>query len=328
MTMLLFLGVLGLIVLANLAAASPQPDLSRLVQTILGIIAVSTLVMAGLLLGTPLLAEVSLPDGFTPQLAAAYGWPLLVASLWSLAVLGPPIRRALGRFMPLNPDSPVHTLALVLSGYLVANTIGTLNQGGLEALAENAEAVSMGSVLLNGLIWVAAALLGVGLWTRRTWPDTKERLGLRPLRWVDFAAAGRWIAVLYLALIITTALVNLVNPQQLELLESVNVAFLSDLDTVMEWLALGLASGIGEELLFRGAIQPAFGLVPTALLFAVLHIQYGFSPLMLFIFVLGLLLGIIRQRYSTTTAILVHFAYNFIQGLLALLAQLLNQQAG
>jgi membrane protease YdiL (CAAX protease family) len=328
MTLLLFLGILGLIVLANSAAASPQPDLARLLKTSLGLIALSTLVMAGFLLLIPQLAiraEVALPPGLTPELAEAFGWPLLLSSLWGLAVLFAAVRRLLARLMPLQPDSPVHTLALFLSGYLVANTVGTLNQGGLEALAESAEAVSVGAVLLNGVIWIAAALLGVGLWTRRTWPETKERVGLRPLQWGDVAAAGRWIILLFLALILTTTLVSVINPQQLELLESINMAYLGDLDTVLEWFVLGVASGIGEELLFRGAIQPVFGLVPTALLFAVLHVQYGFSPLMVFIFVLGLILGIIRQRYGTSTAILVHFGYNFIQGLLALLAQLLSQ---
>ena len=34
--------------------------------------------------------------------------------------------------------------------------------------------------------------------------------------------------------------------------------------------------GIGEEVLFRGAIQPRYGVFLTALAFAALHTQYGF----------------------------------------------------
>ena len=43
-------------------------------------------------------------------------------------------------------------------------------------------------------------------------------------------------------------------------------------------LTLGLAAGIGEETLFRGALQPRFGLLITSLLFALLHSQYGITP--------------------------------------------------
>jgi len=37
-------------------------------------------------------------------------------------------------------------------------------------------------------------------------------------------------------------------------------------------LTLGLLSGFGEEVFFRGAMQPAFGYVPTSLLFGLIHV--------------------------------------------------------
>lgn len=320
MLFLVIVGVLGLITLANFAAASPQPDLTRLLYAILALINLLTLGLAFLFLGLTLFPQLNeLDTGLTLTYARSFVAPLLGVSLWGLLVLWPGWRRWLARFTSLNPDSPVHTLALTLSGFLVANTIITLNQGGIEALAENADAASVGSLLLTGLALVAAAILGVGAWTRRSWPKVWERLGLRPLQRTDLLVIIRWTPVLVLAEGLISLLLTLVNPEQLALLERVNNAFLGDLDSLLEWLILGLASGIGEEILFRGAIQPAFGLVPTAALFAVVHTQYGFSPLMLFIFLLGLILGMIRQRYSTTSAILVHFTYNFILGLLALL---------
>lgn len=39
----------------------------------------------------------------------------------------------------------------------------------------------------------------------------------------------------------------------------------------VEVLVISATSGIGEELLFRGALQPWIGLVPAAILFALLH---------------------------------------------------------
>ena len=77
---------------------------------------------------------------------------------------------------------------------------------------------------------------------------------------------------------------------------------------------------MGEEILFRGALQPVFGIVFTSLLFAVVHVQYGLTPITLAVFLLGLILGILRKRTNTTVTILVHFGYNFILGLMALLA--------
>ena len=83
---------------------------------------------------------------------------------------------------------------------------------------------------------------------------------------------------------------------------------------------LAAAAGLSEELLFRGALQPIFGIVPTSLIFAVSHVQYGLSPATLTVFLLSVVLGIIRKRSNTTVAILVHAGYNFILGLLSLLA--------
>src|SRR5690606_22951868 len=42
-----------------------------------------------------------------------------------------------------------------------------------------------------------------------------------------------------------------------------------------EILVLALASAAGEELLFRGALQPIVGIWPQALIFALLHIGPG-----------------------------------------------------
>ncbi len=320
MLFLVIAAVLGLIVLANVAAASPQSDLTHLLYAILALINLFALGMALLFLSLTLLPWLNeLDSGLSTSYTQSFVGPLLGASLWGLLVLWPAWRQWLARFTSLNPNSPVHTLALTLAGFLVANTTITLNQGGIEALAETADAASVGSLLLTGVALVAAAILGVGTWTRRSWQDVWARLGLRPLQRTDLLVILRWTPILILAEGLISLLLTLTNPEQLALLEEVNNAFLGDLDSLPEWLILGLASGIGEEILFRGAIQPAFGLIPTAALFAVMHTQYGFSPLMLFIFLLGLILGLIRQRYSTTSAILVHFTYNFVLGLLALL---------
>lgn len=77
---------------------------------------------------------------------------------------------------------------------------------------------------------------------------------------------------------------------------------------------LALTSSIGEELLFRGALQPALGFWPTAILFGVLH--GGGAPRLfvwtLFAFVTGLMLGALAiETGSLLAPILAHLTINY-----------------
>jgi membrane protease YdiL (CAAX protease family) len=76
--------------------------------------------------------------------------------------------------------------------------------------------------------------------------------------------------------------------------------------------AIALAPAIGEEILFRGALQPRIGLIATALLFASFHAQYGLSFDTLGVFVIALGLGSIRKFTNTTTSAMSHAAYNLL----------------
>jgi membrane protease YdiL (CAAX protease family) len=61
-------------------------------------------------------------------------------------------------------------------------------------------------------------------------------------------------------------------------------------------LALGLLSGVGEEVFFRGAMQPAAGLVVTSLVFGLMHVGPDRRYLVwtAFAVVMGFLLGAIQ----------------------------------
>ena len=89
--------------------------------------------------------------------------------------------------------------------------------------------------------------------------------------------------------------------------------------TVGGAVVLGLSAGISEELLFRGAVQPRLGLLLASILFAVGHVQYGFTVATLEVFVIGLVLGLVRNRTNTTICILIHAGYNSVGVLLGLL---------
>lgn len=58
-------------------------------------------------------------------------------------------------------------------------------------------------------------------------------------------------------------------------------------------VALAVFSGLGEEALFRGVLQPWLGLVPASLLFGLAHFvpRRNLAPWSLFTVVAGLLLG-------------------------------------
>lgn len=92
-------------------------------------------------------------------------------------------------------------------------------------------------------------------------------------------------------------------------------------------ISIGLAAAIGEEPIFRGAMQPRFGLLLSAVLFALVHSQYGISLATVIVLLLGLVLGWERKRFNTTTSIITHALYNsFLAGIAYFAAQVLTQR--
>ncbi len=89
--------------------------------------------------------------------------------------------------------------------------------------------------------------------------------------------------------------------------------------SVQESLAVALFSGLAEEALARALLQPLVGLVPAAVLFALLHFpperEAWFWPLMAF--TLGLGLGLIFARWGFPAAAAAHATLNGV-GLLRL----------
>jgi hypothetical protein len=80
-------------------------------------------------------------------------------------------------------------------------------------------------------------------------------------------------------------------------------------------LIFAVLAGISEETLFRGALQPRAGILISALLFATIHVQYGATPVVAFVFVHGLAYGWLRRSMNTTTAIIAHTTYDVIPSL-------------
>lgn len=85
--------------------------------------------------------------------------------------------------------------------------------------------------------------------------------------------------------------------------------------TTREILILALASSIGEELLFRGALLPWIGLWPQAIIFALLHVGPGsrFLPWTASALVMGVVFGWMYQYTGDLGGpIVAHFTINFV----------------
>ena len=315
---------LSLVILANIVVKRQRPAEIRLFEWVLFFINIPLILQGALHIFLPQQQLASLNIGIASQSA---GFVLLGIGLWGAIICYRPLREGLAQWLPILPHSPVHTLALILSGYLIGNPFLIIAEGGLETLADAAVSVEVIDIILQQLLFTLLAFLGIGLFIRRSNEAVQERLGLEWPTRQHLLVGLRWIPILVVLQAVIGAIWFAVNPEQAQQLDDISTTLLGDVNSLWEWFALALAAGIGEELLFRGALQPVLGLWFTAILFAASHIQYGLTPATLAVFIIAIALGIIRQRTNTTVAILVHFGYDFVIGLLALLATYLEPLA-
>jgi membrane protease YdiL (CAAX protease family) len=245
----------------------------------------------------------------------------LVLGLTGLAgfiPLVPAVRRWLARGLKIDPESTVHTTALVFAVYLLGLTMAQLPMlGGLEGLENLDVPLGQQELWLQALALLLFGVIGVGLGLRRGMRETSERLGLR---WPSWRA---WVGVVAIVVLlqaldygVATAW-NAVDPVSYERIGRVSEALFGGFMSPWGALAVGIAAGLSEETLFRGALQPRFGMLLTSLLFALSHIQYGFSPAILVVWVIGLVLGWVRKRWGLVAAIAIHALYNMVNLLLA-----------
>jgi membrane protease YdiL (CAAX protease family) len=270
------------------------------------------------------LAKVRAPNTLQPAALAA-NWPgvALACALTSLVAFLPlirPVRGWLARWLPIDPASLVDTTALVFVVYQIGLNLGQMALiGSLESLTDPQLALTVWDVLLTDLPLLLFALLGVGLLVRRDLHSTVERLGLRWPTWRQVLAAAGLLVLLLALNQGLDVLWQRVDPASYDLVNRVTDNLFGGLSTLGGALALGLSAGIAEELLFRGAVQPRLGILLTTILFSVGHLQYGLSLAMLQVFIIGLVLGWVRQRANTTTGILIHASYNILIVLLGLI---------
>jgi membrane protease YdiL (CAAX protease family) len=248
----------------------------------------------------------------TAFVSAPLGLCMLLTGLASLLFLIPALRRPVTRLIPLEAEGPVSAVVTVLSIDLIGVSIlqiillpylFTLN---LSAL------ITPARIWVQSLSFILLGLIGVGFPLRRSFAETLDRLGctIPRLRIVLLAIVMAAITV-FLGILMELAWRGW-DPEGYAQFESQFSRFFASFHSTWGLLTVGLAAGIGEEILYRGAIQPKLGLIPTSFLFAIIHSYYGFTPAFAWIFALGLGLGYLRKKTDTTTCIIFHTAYNMI----------------
>jgi membrane protease YdiL (CAAX protease family) len=243
----------------------------------------------------------------------------LLTSILAFLPLIPAVPRLLARLLPIDPGSTVHMTALAFVVYQIGLSLAQMALiGNLENLTQGDLALTIWDIVLTGVPLTLFALVGVGLFVRRDWRSTLQRLGLRRPTWKQLlGAAGVTALFLGLDFIVNVAWQQ-IDPASYDLLDRVTSNLFGGLSTIGGAFVLGISAGISEELLFRGAVLPKLGLLLTTVLFAIGHLQYGLSVATLEVFAIGLVLGLLRNWTSTTICILIHASYNTLTVLLGM----------
>lgn len=334
--LLVYVPFLILVVVANAAERHratpyhiPDPQLNQLVGVVIryapeALLAIVNITLVGLSIIAAIAGQSSLlmttPGTQNPLLGL--NWTAAAAIIFLTGALGflpllRPVRTWLARWLDIDPDSDVHMTALAFAVYQIGLSASQLALfGSLETLAATDLVLSEWDVLLSGVPLFIFALLGVGLWVRRPGSATAQRLGLVRPTGRQLLAVPLLIAFFLAVDYAVTEIWSAVDPASYALLDDFTQRLFGSLATVTGALVLGLSAGISEEMLFRGAVQPRLGLLLATVLFTIGHIQYGITPATAEVFVIGLVLGIVRNRANTTTAILIHAGYNAIGTLL------------
>ena len=226
-----------------------------------------------------------------------------------------PVRQALARVLPIDADSPVDMTGLCL----VLGAIGFLGTPLLfpgDSLTPDEltiPAIDYVTLIAQAASFVLIAYAAVGWRVVRTGPAATERLGIVP---PDPRTVGLGVVAVPVGLVLAGAinlLATTLQPGLAEGLDAIVDQMTEQLQNPLGALLIGVSAGAGEEAIFRGALQPRYGIALTSLLFALVHApQYGLNLSILGLVALSILLGLLRKHINTTAAMIAHALYNAV----------------
>ncbi len=224
----------------------------------------------------------------------------------------PPLRRLLANVIPFDPRSWPDTIGLFLLASIVA-----LSSVALFVESDEQEPATYLLLVVTAATEVALAFVIVGSPFYRTIKQGVRRLGLVAPNVKEIGAALGLVIVAFIISALSSVLVQFLQPDLYDRINENLGTLTSGVDSWWGALVLGICAGVGEEILFRGAIQPKYGIIVTAIVFAVLHQQYGASFVTAGVFAVGILFGLERKYFSTTACIITHAVYNSLAVLAA-----------
>lgn len=299
---------LPFVITAN--AAVGKPWASHATGILAGLTAGVTFLVGALDLGGAGLVEAG-PGGQRAGLDVG----IMATAVIAATLAARPVRERIAGVLPIDPDSPVHAYALVLAVIWFGTQVATIAFVDVLAADQAAPPLSLADLAASELPFLILALAGVGLYIRRNGAGAAERLGLtRPAWWqvpLALAAAGAFFAFIAGA----DELGRLLTPDVAGQVSKTTDHVFGGLQNPLGIAALALIPGVCEEILFRGALQPRIGLLPTAILFASIHTQYGLSFDAASVLVVAIGLGLIRKYTNTTTSVISHVGYNLLAGI-------------
>jgi membrane protease YdiL (CAAX protease family) len=307
----------GLALLAQVARKSRGAEITLIVTLLalsLLVAALGTLTALGLLLR----AAAGGDSGLERLALVGAGGAAALVGIAGVGLCVAPLRRVMGgRLGSTFWTDPPTFLALWLFVVVLANNVVSLLLflGVPDVSRLFPDRLSPVAILTNQLPFLAIALLGVGVGMRRNLHETLDRLGYRSISLKQLGIVVLFIGCAFALSIAADALFAALQPdlyrQVGEISDNLfNPRSLSPVSTVLFALLVGVGAGLGEETLFRGAVQPVIGIVATSVLFASMHVQYGPSLLLVYVFLLSVGLGLLRRHINTTASFLAHAGYN------------------
>jgi membrane protease YdiL (CAAX protease family) len=227
-----------------------------------------------------------------------------------------PFRELLARVTPMDPASAIDmtglSIVLGLLGWFVGASLTPMADD--PPAADLIPSIGILELVVQAAAFVAIAYIAVGYPYWRDLRAATDRLGIvvPDARTIGVAVAAMFACFLVAGLAGLAA--QQVDPELSESLEEVVDQLTAQVQNPAGAVILGASAGIGEEAIFRGALQPRYGIVLPSLLFTMLHgPQYGFNAVLLGLFGVSVIFGLLRKQVNTTAAMITHALFNAVQ---------------
>jgi membrane protease YdiL (CAAX protease family) len=178
-------------------------------------------------------------------------------------------------------------------------------------LAPTPRAPRLSRAALIGLLYAALGVLAVVIGAWRGHSNVYELPGRHSILWL---LLGPFVGLVFGLAMVFLSRLAVHSLEWARVLHREFHAVVHELNA-REIFILAVASSVGEEMLFRGALVPMMGLMASSALFAVMHMraQWRFLPWTIMSFIMGLAMGLLFQKLGNLGApIVAHFVINFL----------------